>query len=200
MACTIDFRNLDEGLGGKTLKRKRAEEEAEKLQSLNPIDESSMELDVDTNSSSKRFAVASAADPNKPVYGAPTYDGVIAGKASGRSWKDVRTRRSSTIHVSRKGTTAEQRSKDKEIKKAYRERMNELKEEIRSHKVEKRKHKEEREKRKQENILKSGSRLQKITNPKTLKKLAKSSKRKLLKVVPDELLNKGGGKKTVASK
>jgi rRNA-processing protein CGR1 len=31
--------------------------------------------------------------------------------------------------------------------------------------------------------------LQKITNPKTLKKIAKSKDRKMLKVVPDELVN-----------
>jgi rRNA-processing protein CGR1 len=55
--------------------------------------------------------------------------------------------------------------------------------------VEKRKMREEREKRKQENILRSGTKLQKITNPKTLKKIAKSKDRKLLKVVPDELVN-----------
>jgi rRNA-processing protein CGR1 len=55
--------------------------------------------------------------------------------------------------------------------------------------VEKRKMREEREKRKQENILRSGTKLQKITNPKTLKKIAKSKDRKMLKVVPDELVN-----------
>lgn len=80
------------------------------------------------------------------------------------------------------------------MKRAYRERMNELKEEIRSNKVEKRKKREEREKKKKENILKSGTKLQKITNPKTLKKIAKSKERKLLKVVPDELVNPGGKK------
>ena len=49
--------------------------------------------------------------------------------------------------------------------------------------------KEEREKRKKENILRSGTKLQKITNPKTLKKISKSRDRKMLKVVPDELFN-----------
>lgn len=49
----------------------------------------------------------------------------------------------------------------------------------------------EREKKKKENILKSGTKLQKITNPKTLKKIAKSKDRKLLKVVPDEFVNGG---------
>jgi rRNA-processing protein CGR1 len=92
--------------------------------------------------------------------------------------------------VSKRGTRYEERAREKEIKKAYRERKNELKEEIRKNKVEKRKMREEREKRKQENILKSGTKLQKITNPKTLKKIAKSKDRKLLKVVPDDLVNK----------
>ena len=57
--------------------------------------------------------------------------------------------------------------------------------------MEKRKQREEREKKKQENILKSGTKVQKITNPKTLKKIAKSKQRKLLKVVSDHLLNRG---------
>ncbi|KAL3829434.1 hypothetical protein ACJIZ3_018236 [Penstemon smallii] len=195
MACTIDFRCLDEGFGGKTFKRKRSEQEAEKLQFLNPsfpeagVDDESMEVDAVNPPPSKRHAVSSDSNPDKPSFGKPTYDGVIAGKVSGRKWKDVRTRRASTVQV-RKGTTVEQRVKEKEIKKAYRERKEELKEEIRKNKQEKRKQREEREKKKQENTLRSGTKLQKITNPKTLKKIAKSKQRKLLKVVPDDLLNK----------
>ncbi|KAL9152672.1 hypothetical protein ABFS82_11G139000 [Erythranthe guttata] len=182
MACTIDFRNLDEGFGGKTFKRKRSEQEAEKLQLLNPQDES-MDVDMDlVPPPSKRQAVESSSSL--------TYDGVIAGRVSGRNWKEVRTRRASSVHVSKKGTTAEQRAKEKEIKKAYKGRMNELKEEIRHNKQEKRRRREENEKKKQENILRSGTKLQKITNPKTLKKISKSKQRKLLKVVPDNhLLN-----------
>lgn len=189
MACTIDFRRLDEGFGGKTFKRKRSEQEADKLQILNPtpVDES---MDVDSvDPPSKRQAVQSSDDPNKPSFGRPTYDGVIAGKVSGRKWKEVRTSRASAVHV-KKGTTVEQRMKEKEIKKAYKERINELKEEIRQNKQEKRRRREEREKKKQENVLKSGTKLQKITNPKTLKKIAKSKQRKLLKVVPDDVVNK----------
>lgn len=198
MACTIDFRSLDEGFGGKTFKRKRAEQEADKLKLLNPSPEhDGMDVDNGNPPPSKRQAVPSSDDPNKPSassFGKPTYDGVIAGKLSGRKWKQARTRRSSAVQVSKKGTTFEQRAKEKEIKKAYVERMNELKEEIRRNKQEKRKQKEEREKKKQENILRSGTKLQKITNPKTLKKIAKSKQRKLLKVVPDDVL--GGSKKT----
>ncbi|KAG8366756.1 hypothetical protein BUALT_Bualt16G0000800 [Buddleja alternifolia] len=181
MACTIDFRRLDEGFGGKTFKRKRSEQEADKLQLLN-----SMDVDAVNPPPSKRHAVESSEDPNRPSFGKPTYDGVIAGKVSGRKWKEVRTRRASAVHVSKKGTTAEQRMKEKEIKKAYKERINELKDEIRQNKQEKRRRREEREKKKEENTLRSGTKLQKITNPKTLKKIAKSKQRKLLKVVPDD--------------
>ncbi|KAG6410147.1 hypothetical protein SASPL_128197 [Salvia splendens] len=182
MACTIDFRKLDEGFGGKTFKRKRAEQEAEKH------NDSSMEIDAAVANPSKRQAVASSSDPNKPSFGKPTYDGVIAGKVSGKRWKEVRTRRASSVQV-KKGTTAEQRAREKEIKKAYRERMTELKEEIRQNKQEKRRLREEREKKKAENILKSGTKLQKITNPNTLKKISKSKQRKLLKVVSDDIFN-----------
>ncbi|GFY85141.1 aspartate kinase 1 [Actinidia rufa] len=154
--------------------------------------------DVDNNPPpSKRQAVPCSDNPDKPLFGKPTYDGVIAGKVSGRKWKEPRTHRASAINVSRKATTFEQRTKQKEIKRAYMERMTELKEEIRQNKVEKRKKREEREKKKQENILRSGTKLQKITNPKTLKKIAKSKQRKLLKVVPDDLVN---NKKTTTKK
>ncbi|XWS40520.1 hypothetical protein CRYUN_Cryun17cG0002200 [Craigia yunnanensis] len=68
--------------------------------------------------------------------------------------------------------------------------MNELKEEIRQNKIEKRKKREEREKKKKENILRSGTKFQKISNPNTLKKIAKSKQKKLLQVVPDEFVNK----------
>ncbi|KAL8128359.1 hypothetical protein AgCh_015087 [Apium graveolens] len=149
-----------------------------------------MEIDLNGPPAAKRQAVPSSDDPNKPVYGNPTYDGVIAGKVSGQKWKQVRTHRSSATKVSLRGTMFEQRAKEKEMKKAYKEKMNELKEEIRNHKVEKRKHKEEKDKRKQENILRTGSNLQIISNPKTLKKIQKSKQRKLLKVVPDHLVKK----------
>lgn len=183
MACTIDFRCLDEGFGGKTYKRKRSEQQQEK--------DALMDIDADQEiQTAKRQAVSSSENPNKPIFGKPTYDGVIAGKVSGRKWKKAKTQRSSAVRVSLKKSTFEERAQQKEIKKAYKERMTEMKEEIRKNKVEKRKKKEEKDKRKEENILKSGTKLQKITNPKTLKKLAKSKKRKLLKVVPDNLIKK----------
>ncbi|PSS35327.1 Cyclin-dependent kinase [Actinidia chinensis var. chinensis] len=195
MACTIDFRCLDEGFGGKTYKRKRSEQAEALHRSIQPqIDDNdgaAASMDIENNPPpSKRQAVPGSDNPDKPVFGKPTYDGVIAGKVSGRKWKDPRTHRASAINLSRKATTFEQRTKQKEIKRAYRERMTELKEEIRQNKVEKRKKREEREKKKQENILRSGTKLQKITNPKTLKKIAKSKQRKLLKVIPDDLVNK----------
>ncbi|OVA09666.1 hypothetical protein BVC80_9101g201 [Macleaya cordata] len=192
MACTLDFRCLDEGLGGQKNKRKRSEEEEEDEQAtrFTGVGSSSMDVDEDVCPPSKRPALPSSENPEKPVFGKPTYDGVIAGKVSGRKWKQPRQHRASAVKVSHNGPSFEQRMKQKEIKKAYKERMTELKEEIRLNKVDKRKKREEREKKKKENILKSGTKLQKITNPKTLKKIAKSKQRKLLKVVPDDLLKK----------
>uniref|UniRef100_A0A7N1A524 Coiled-coil domain-containing protein 86 n=1 Tax=Kalanchoe fedtschenkoi TaxID=63787 RepID=A0A7N1A524_KALFE len=194
MASTIDFRNLDEGFGGKTYKRKRFEQAvAASDESHRAGDDLSLSMDVDPPSSTKRQAVSSAANPDKPAsLKVSTYEGgsVIAGRVSGRCWKQPRKHRSSALKVSVKGTPYEVRAQQKEVKRAYRERMNELKEEIRNNKIEKRKKKEEREKRRQENILKSGTKFQKITNPKTLQKIAKSKQRKQLKVVHDDLLKK----------
>ncbi|GFS29577.1 hypothetical protein Acr_00g0007270 [Actinidia rufa] len=201
MACTIDFRCLDEGFGGKTYKRKRSEQAEALNRSIQPqIDDNdggaaSMDIENNPPPSKRDKPCLAPTTLTSRCFGKPTYDGVIAGKVSGRKWKDPRTHRASAINVSRKATTFEQRTKQKEIKRAYRERMTELKEEIRQNKVEKRKKREEREKKKQENILRSGTKLQKITNPKTLKKIAKSKQRKLLKVVPDDLVNKKKTKK-----
>ncbi|CAL1398532.1 unnamed protein product [Linum trigynum] len=187
MACTIDFRYLDEGFGGKTYKRKR---EAEAAAAASYSNDDSMEIDSSLPPPAKRSAVPSADNPDKPTFGTPTYDGVIAGRVSGRNWKQARKHRSSAKVVSRRVAPFEERQKEKQIKKAYRERVNELKEVIRSNKVEKRKAREEREKRKKENVLKSGTKLQRISNPKTLQKIAKSKDRKSLKVVPDAVFNK----------
>ncbi|OIW03361.1 hypothetical protein TanjilG_29346 [Lupinus angustifolius] len=193
MACTIDFRCLDEGFGGKTYKRKREEAQSQNNAVVANINNNnngtvSMETDDVLPPPAKRSAVPSSENPDKPVFGNPSYDGVIAGRVSGRKWKQPRKQRASSVHVFHKKTTFEQRDKEKQIKKAYKERMTELKEEIRLNKVEKRKKREEREKKKQENVLKSGTRFQKITNPNTLKKIAKSKQRKQLKVVPDDFL------------
>ncbi|CAN6193571.1 unnamed protein product [Urochloa humidicola] len=50
---------------------------------------------------------------------------------------------------------------------------------------------------KQENVLRTSTKLQRVTNPKTIQKITKSKKRKQLKAVPDEFL---GGKKSEASR
>ncbi|CAN6279060.1 unnamed protein product [Urochloa humidicola] len=194
MASHLDFRYLDEGLGGERGKRKRREE-AEEAEAAAA---DSMDLDADAPRPSKLRAVPSLSDPSKPAsFGQPTYDGVIAGRVSGRRWKEPRTRRASAVVVSRKPTPLEQRVREKSLKRAYQARKAELKEEIRQNKVAKRKAREEREKRKQENVLRTGTKLQRVTNPKTIQKIAKSKKRKQLKVVPDEFL---GGKKSEASR
>uniref|UniRef100_A0A0E0K1X1 Coiled-coil domain-containing protein 86 n=1 Tax=Oryza punctata TaxID=4537 RepID=A0A0E0K1X1_ORYPU len=194
MASHLDFRYLDEGLGGERGKRKRREAEAAAADSMD-LD---ADADADAPRPSKLRAMPSLSDPSKPAsFGQPTYDGVIAGRVSGRRWKEVRTRRASALAASRKPTPLEQRVRDKSLKRAYQARVAELKEEIRQNKAAKRKQREEREKRKKENVLRSGTKLQRVTNPKTIQKIAKSKKRKQLKVVPDEFL---GGKKSEANR
>jgi hypothetical protein len=80
MACHLDFRYLDEGLGGERKRREEAED--------------SMDLDGDAPRPSKLRAVPSLLDPSKPTsFGQPTYDGVIAGRVSGRRWKEARLSR-----------------------------------------------------------------------------------------------------------
>lgn len=190
MACMIDFRRLDEGFGGKTYKRKRQSQNAN-VEEDNTVSVADLAMEVDGESfppPAKRSAIPSSENPDKPSFGKASYDGVIGGKVSGRNWKQPRKHRTSATLVSRKGTSFEERAREKEVKRAYKERMGELKEEIKKNKQEKRKKREEREKKKQENILRSGTKLQKITNPKTLKKIAKSKQRKHLKVVPDDFL------------
>ncbi|XP_020592624.1 protein PXR1 [Phalaenopsis equestris] len=190
MACTLDFRCLDEGLGGQKNKRKRSHPDGPDSMEVEASTDSVVEGSVNLAPPAKRPALPSLENPEKPAFiGRPTYDGVIAGKVSGRKWKHPRTQRASAARISRRGTSLEVRSREKELKRAFRERKEELKEEIRKNKEEKRKRREEQEKKKKENILRSGTKLQKITNPKTLKKIAKSKQRKLLKVVPDDLLN-----------
>jgi len=121
-------------------------------------------------------------DENKPAYGRPTYDGVMAGKVSGRKWKMVKSTRASALKQVGRKTTLEERNREKEVKRAYKERMTELKEQIRTNKVEKRKKTEERVRMKKENELR-GQGVQKVTNPKTLKKMSKKQ-RKLLRPAP----------------
>ncbi|XP_022775500.1 LOW QUALITY PROTEIN: MAP7 domain-containing protein 1-like [Durio zibethinus] len=192
LLCTIDFCRLDEGFGGKTYKRKRQESQitSDAVNSNDAaIGATSMDVDDSCPPPSKRSAVPSSGDTNKPNFDPPTYDGVIAGKVSGRNWKERRKQRASAKQVSIK-RTLEGRERQKEIKGGYRERMNELKEEIRQNEMENRKKREERERRRRKRILRSGTKLQKITNPNTLQKIAKSKQKKLFQVVPDEFVNK----------
>ncbi|KAJ7541411.1 hypothetical protein O6H91_10G058500 [Diphasiastrum complanatum] len=186
MSSPVDFRFLDEGLGGdKNKKRKRLDEneEAEEVMKRVQEDFKPMETEHEILPSAKRLAVGEEGSI-RPAYGRPTFDGVIAGKVSGRKWKEAKTARTSSIKVSHRRSTLEQRNKLKQIDKAYKERKHELKEQIRLHKVEKRRRIEESKKRKKENELKSGMIVQKITNPKTLKKMSKKQ-RKLLRAVAD---------------
>ncbi|RZC59673.1 hypothetical protein C5167_006972 [Papaver somniferum] len=179
MACTIDFRRLDEGLGGTRNKRKRSDEEELEFTFTN----TSMDVDDEGEPSAKRTAISSA-------EGKPTYDGVIAGRVSGRKWKQPRTKRASAMNIKVNPRTFDERMKEKEIKKAFKSRVDELKLEIKNNKIEKRLEREKREKKKQENILRTGTKIQKITNPKTLKKISKSKNKGQLRKVPDEMFKR----------
>ncbi|XP_024542612.1 uncharacterized protein LOC112350514 [Selaginella moellendorffii] len=117
---------------------------------------------------------------SRPVYGKPSYDSVIAGKVSGRKWKEVKTCRASALWVSVEGSSLEERAKAKRIAAEFRERKQQLKEQIRANKVDKRKRLEEYKKRKEENVKKSGLKLQKVTNLKKLQKMSKREKKKLV--------------------
>jgi rRNA-processing protein CGR1 len=181
MASTIDFRHLDEGLGGAKRKRKRQEEEEEEAAAESAAMEA-MDTAEETRHASKRAAVAGSAE-SKPAYGRPTYDGVIAGKVSGRKWKVNKTTRASALKQVGRKSTLEERNREKEVKRAYKERMMELKEQIRTNKVEKRKKIEEKARIKKENELR-GQAVQKVTNPKTIKKMSKKQ-RKLLRPAPN---------------
>lgn len=194
MASTLDFRFLDEGLGGqKNKKRKQPEAEAppqsskdsrsliggtaEQQADVALATASQPDDDDDSQRSSKRTAIADA-------HGKPTYDGTIAGKVSGRKWKSLKSGPVSSLKVSGRKSTLEERNQQRQIRKAYLERKRLLKEQIRSNKAQKRQLKEERKKRKEENELRTGTMLQKISNPKTLKKMSKKH-RKMLRKVPD---------------
>ncbi|KAG6557609.1 hypothetical protein Mapa_000886 [Marchantia paleacea] len=177
VANPIDFRFLDEGLGGPLNnpknKRKRREDEEERA-----VEESAMEI----VQPAKKAAIGGATD-SKPAYGKPTYDGTLAGKVSGRKWKQPKTCRAAALKVTGRKSTLEELNRTREIKKAYKTRMHELKEQIRLNKRAKREQIELRKKIKHENEIRSQP-VQRITNPKTLKKMSKKQ-RKLLRVIPD---------------
>eukprot|EP00270_Netrium_digitus_P000753 TRINITY_DN1082_c0_g2_i1.p1 TRINITY_DN1082_c0_g2~~TRINITY_DN1082_c0_g2_i1.p1 ORF type:complete len:184 (+),score=48.98 TRINITY_DN1082_c0_g2_i1:42-554(+) len=170
MASPLDFRFLDEGLGGLKNKRKRHDEDEE-------------EAEAATREVHALKKIAIPSESGKPIA-KPTFDGTIAGRVSGRKWKEPKKTRSSALKVTaRRSQKLEELQKLREQRKVYRKRKNELKEEIRANKQEKRRLAEEKKKKKEENELKSGL-FQKISNPKTLKKLSKKQ-RKGLKVIPD---------------
>lgn len=170
MASMIDFRRLDEGLRG-AIGKKRAREEQEAAQDVQ---------------SAKRMAVPMEGDENTPAYTTLTYDGVIAGRVSGRRWKEPKKARASSMRSKGgKPLTLAEKEKERKVRQAYKERKNELKEQIRTSKQEQRKAAVERKRVKAENDLRGSSKLQKITNPKTLKKMSKKAK-KMLRVVPEK--------------
>eukprot|EP00850_Spirogloea_muscicola_P025022 SM001998S05393 [mRNA] locus=s1998:903:1592:- [translate_table: standard] len=172
MASMVDFRGLDEGLGGQG-KRKRAREARED-------DGEAAELAA-APPEAKRQAVAMDEDARTPSYSRPKYDGVIAGKVSGRKHKTPRLHRSSAIKTSlvrARATSLDDKRREKELKKAYRERLAEFKEDVRQQKAAKRKAVEEKRRIKAANQAKSQI-VQKVTNPKTIKKMSKKERKKL---------------------
>lgn len=176
MASMIDFRRLDEGLRG-AIGKKRAREEQKAAQGA-----------AQDAPAAKRVAVPMEEDENKPAYAyaAPTYDGVIAGRVSGRRWKEPKkARASSMLSKGGKPLTVAERMKERQVRQAYKERKNELKEQIRTSKQAQRAAAVERKRMKAENEVRGSSKLQKITNPKTLKKMSKKAK-KLLRRVPEK--------------
>ncbi|KAI3957885.1 hypothetical protein MKW92_028259 [Papaver armeniacum] len=118
MACTIDFRRLDEGLGGTRNKRKRSHEEELEFTFTN----TSMDVDDEVEPSAKRTAISSP---------------------------------SITMNIKVNPRTFDERMKEKDIKKEFKSRVDELKLEIKNNKIDKRLKREEREKKKQENILRT---------------------------------------------
>ncbi|CAL5197987.1 unnamed protein product [Lathyrus oleraceus] len=106
MDSTIDFRNLDEGFGGKTYKHKLEKAQAIEDATMEEIHVMEMETDETAPPPAKRSALPSKSDPNKTSFssfsfGKPTYDRVIAVRVFERNWKQVRQRRSSVMQVSK---------------------------------------------------------------------------------------------------
>eukprot|EP00243_Klebsormidium_subtile_P004347 TRINITY_DN18322_c0_g1_i1.p1 TRINITY_DN18322_c0_g1~~TRINITY_DN18322_c0_g1_i1.p1 ORF type:complete len:174 (-),score=40.65 TRINITY_DN18322_c0_g1_i1:206-727(-) len=168
MAAPLDFRHLDEGVGHQKRRKRKAEEWEEEQQAAKRVP---VPMEEDTG------AVAAVAEEK-------SYTGTLGGRASGRKWRAAASERTSSLK--RNGTavlktTWEKKMQLKAQAKAFKERKEVLKETIRSSKQAKRAQVAERKKRKEENELKSLV-VQKITNPKTIKKMKASKKqRKLLR-------------------
>ena len=178
----MDFRFLDEGMGGQAnKKRRRSEDEEEDADVVAHPAEMAIDDDASNTQAAKRQAV-SMADEDRPRVGRPSYDGSFAGKVSGRKWKMQKTRRTSSLRVTgRKEASLEEKNKERELKKAYKERKEELKEQIRSNKQAKRQRIAEKRRMKEENALK-GAVLERITNASTIKKMSKKQRQSLVKM------------------
>ncbi|GBG69758.1 hypothetical protein CBR_g4589 [Chara braunii] len=167
----VDFRGLDEGLGHRQKRKREFEKLEEDLQAAKriavPMDEGAGKAEIEK--------VLSRTDPK-----------TLGGMVSGRKWKVAATTRTSALGRSKPLQTSwDEKMRQKDVKKMFQERKSALKEDIRSRKQEKRRKKEEFMKRKEENTLKSAP-VQKISNPKTTKKMMKSkNKRKQLQKVAE---------------
>lgn len=150
MACTIDSRDLDEGFGGESYKRKREQAQAIEDAKINGV--SSMEIDDAIPPPAKRSAISSSSSsyPDSSVFSKPvrqqpaSVEGTTLGK-----------RRIKTANLARIRQLNEARLREAEYKK-WRE--------------------EEKEKKGKEKILRSGTKSETNSKPKILKKISKSKK------------------------
>lgn len=163
MAAELDFRGMYEGLRGDR-KRKRAAEEAEAAMEVDP----------------RPAPVLPEAVPagKKAKYNSEVGN---LGRVSKRNWKAPKARMSSLSKTAVLKTSWDAKMRDKERRKLFLAKKTELKEEQARIKREARLRLEESKKRKEENSRRSAI-LQKVTNPKKLKKMSKKQLSKLRKI------------------
>jgi len=184
MACHIDFRNqVLDGKRGEWTGFSKTSLHARKQPGLNearrdkrpagaltPLEQ--RELDEHSSMQVTEQSVRSV-DPT-----------ATHGKVSGRGWKAKQAARSSAVAKSRVSTSWEKKMALKAEKKAFQVRKEQLKERVKANKRESRRLAEERKKKKEENEMKSMV-VQRITNPRTVKKMSKKQRDKLVTVSED---------------
>eukprot|EP00898_Chlorokybus_atmophyticus_P005032 jgi/Chlat1/552/Chrsp103S01130 len=161
----LDFRGLDEGVGGGKKRKRKEEERAEAAKGAPSPMECAEAIGWDAPANKR----ARAEEPN-------------VGRLSKRRWKaGAPSRASAKQSVPSLQSSWEQKMAQKASKKQFQERVKEIKEAANSVKREKRLRMEAAKKRKEENSLKSAI-YQKVSNPKTLKKMSKKERQKLVKM------------------
>ncbi|CAI0545201.1 unnamed protein product [Linum tenue] len=104
MTCTIDSYYCDGGFGNKTFKRG-----AEPTAATGKDNGESMEVKSSLPRPAKRSMVPSVDDGDRPNFGLPTYDEVIAERVSGWNWKCFSQRLLCSTVVSKRATSIEER-------------------------------------------------------------------------------------------